>query len=133
MVTQDHWEDKIQPDIPFAPAPQFSGVGGVWSPLTEGSATCFSRQLSVGRNNVDAGQGTKDATMDTSLFPIDNYDLIHGQWEDDIIFDSEAVQHIPRPTLARIDPNDPNFIIGIPEEPPPTLPSDKDARKVLVQ
>lgn len=130
MVTQEHWEDKIEPDIPFTPSPQYSGVGGVWRPLNEGS---FSRQISIGRSNVDSGVGlgavTGDGSLETSLFPIENYELIYNRWEDDIIYDNEAVQ-IPQPSIAQIDPNDPNFIIGIPVEPPPTLLGDKDGRKV---
>jgi len=133
MVTQEHWEDKIQTDIPFSPSPQFSGVGGVWSPHGEGIAAAFSHQISTGHHNaIDGSTATKDNGNDTSLFPIENYELIYNSWEDDIIFDSEAVSHIPQPTLAQIDPNDPNFIIGIPEEPPQTLPGEKDSRKVSV-
>lgn len=130
MVTQEHWEDKIQADIPFTPS---SSVGGLWNPLGENSAASFSRQMSssMGRSTTEGGMGaTTEASPDVSLFSIDNYDLIYTRWEDDIIFDSDAAQKIPRPTVAQIDPNDPKFIIGIPEEPPQTLPGDKDARKV---
>lgn len=65
-----------------------------------------------------------------SMFPIENYEVVYGRWEDDIIWDCDAVERIPSPTLPRVDPNDSNFIIGIPEEPPPTFAGDKDSRKV---
>ena len=111
MVTQEHWEDKVV-DIPVAPSPQFSGVGGAW-----------------GRSNVD-GTATEDTGLQTSLFPIDNYDLIYRRWEDDVIFPDNSVVNMPQPILPQIDPNDPNFIIGIPVEPPPVVSGDKDGRKV---
>lgn len=129
MVTQEHWEDKIQTDIPYASLSPFCGGGNVWS---DSATPSLSRQISSGRGIADgstAGGSTDHRQNSTSLFPIDNYELIYNRWEDSIILDSEAVQHIPQPTLAQIDPNDPNFIIGIPEE-PPAAPGDKDARKV---
>ena len=64
------------------------------------------------------------------MFPIENYDLIYKRWEDDIIWDSEAVTHIPKPSVALLDPNDPNIILGIPEEPAAPSPLDKDGKKV---
>lgn len=67
----------------------------------------------------------------SSMFPIENYELVYSRWEDNVIWDSEKVTSIPAPSLPRIDPNDPNFILGLPEEPhqQPTS-SDKEARKV---
>lgn len=128
MVTQEHWEDKIQTDIPYTPSPPFTGVGGVWRPLNETSfASAFSRPLS---NTEVTGATAGDPSPHKSLFPVDNYELAYCRWEDDIILDSDAVQQIPAPSLPQIDPNDPNFIIGIPEEPPPALPGDKETRKV---
>lgn len=109
MVAQEHWEDKVV-DIPFAPSLQYSG--GTW-----------------GRSGVD-GANTEDAGLQTSLFPIDNYDLIYRRWEDDVIYEDNSVVKMPQPILPQIDPNDPNFIIGIPVEPPPIISGDKDGRKV---
>ena len=129
MVTQEHWEDKIQTDIPYASLSPFGGGGSVWGDSVTPS---LSRQISIGRGIGDSSStagGITDHRQNSSLFPIDNYELIYNRWEDSVILDSEAVQHIPQPSLAQIDPNDPNFIIGIPEE-PPALPGDKDARKV---
>jgi hypothetical protein len=130
MVTQEHWEDKVV-DIPFNPSVQYSAVGGVWKPQSETSSS-FSRQLSMGRGSMDSGTAAEDAGLQTSLFPIDNYDLIYRRWEDDIIFEDNSVLKVPQPLVPQLDPNDPNFIIGIPEEPPPTQSGDKDGRKVLM-
>lgn len=124
MVAQEHWEDKIEADIPYTPSPQYSGVGGVWRPLNEGT---FAHQISMGRSNVDSA--AEEGSLPTSLFPIENYDLIYNRWEDDIIYD-DTVLKVPQPSVAQIDPNDPNFIIGIPVEPPPTSLGEKDGRKV---
>lgn len=124
MVAQEHWEDRVV-DIPFTPSVQYTVVGGAWMPVNE------ARQLSMGRVNVDSGAAAEETGLQTSLFPIDNYDLIYSRWEDDIIYGDNSVLKIPQPSLPQIDPNDPNMIIGIPIEPPPILPGDKDGRKVL--
>ena len=64
------------------------------------------------------------------MFPTENFELIYGRWEDDIIYDSDAVEYLPRPSLPLVDPNDPNIILGVPEEPPPSIAADTD-KKVL--
>lgn len=125
MVSQEHWEDKVVA-IPFTPSTQYTVVGGVWRPVNE------ARQLSMGRgNSVDSGTTAEETGLDSSLFPIDNYDLIYSRWEDDIICGDNSVLKIPQPSILQLDPNDPNIIIGIPIEPPPILPGDKDGRKVF--
>ncbi len=63
------------------------------------------------------------------MFPIENYDLVYKRWEDDIIWDSDAVTHLPKPSVARLDPNDPNLILGYPAEPVASAPTDKDGKK----
>ena len=81
------------------------------------------------KSSVDSNTATAHGRSHThSMFPIENYDLIYKRWEDDIIYDSDAVEHLPHPSLPQIDPNDPNFILGIPEEPPPTAPIDKEKK-----
>ncbi len=64
------------------------------------------------------------------MFPIDNYELVYGRWEDHVIWDSDAVATVPPPSLPRIDPNDPNFILGLPDEPNPPPSAEKDIKKV---
>ena len=101
-------------------------AGGVWRPINEASGLLPIRSTSSEVGVVSAS--VADHTP-KSMFPIDNYELVYSHWEDDIIWDSEAVSRLPRPHLARIDPNDPNFVLGIPEEPHPSV--TKDNKKVL--
>lgn len=65
-----------------------------------------------------------------SLFPVNNPALVYSRWEDDIIWDTEAVTHIPRPVVPQLDPNDPNIILGFPEEVTSNILNDKDGKKV---
>lgn len=37
----------------------------------------------------------KEPTPSHSIFPMENYDLLYTKWEDDIIWDSENMDHIP--------------------------------------
>ena len=124
MVTQEHWEDKILWDVPYT-----SATGVAWRPHSETSLGLLSRQSSTsGRHSAE---GSVPSEPYQSMFPIENYELAYYRWEDDIIWDVEAVDHIPHPSLPQIDPNDPNFIIGIPEEPPPMTPAgEREGRKV---
>ena len=64
------------------------------------------------------------------MFPIDNYELVYSRWEDHVIWDSDAVTTVPPPSLPKIDPNDPNFILGLPDEPHPPPSTDKETKKV---
>lgn len=120
-------------DIPYTPSPPISGMGGMWRALGAGETPSFPRHSLPGRPSADTTPLSGDPTPHKSLFPIDNYQLVYECWEDKVIWDSQAVRQIPAPTLPQIDPNDPNFIIGLPEEAPPTphtMPGDKDSRKV---
>ena len=46
----------------------------------------------------------------------------------------QAVSLIPKPSLARLDPNDPNMIIGIPDEPVVSMETTtKDGKKVFLK
>ncbi|GBN17966.1 Transcription initiation factor TFIID subunit 1 [Araneus ventricosus] len=54
-----------------------------------------------------------------SIFPVENEDLIHGNWEQDVIWNSEAMTKIPEPKVLTLDPNDENIILGIPDDPDP--------------
>ncbi len=140
MVAQEHWEDRIIWDAPHSPGVTYSGMGGTWKVIGN-SSTAFSRQLSSGRPALST-MGTSSSSMGgvsatpteeeprQSMFEVENHDLVYGCWEDKIIWDSEAMTEIPSPSLPHIDPNDSNFIIGIPEEPTPAVSTDKETRKV---
>ncbi len=56
-----------------------------------------------------------------SLLDIENQELTHGAWEDEVIWDSEAMPRIPTPKVLTLDPNDENLIWEIPEDNPPDL------------
>ena len=62
---------------------------------------------------------SKDGKGVSSIFPIDNYELIYGDWERDIIWDDQNMKHIPTPTTFSFDPNDENIILNLPDEPKP--------------
>ncbi|XP_043913192.1 transcription initiation factor TFIID subunit 1 [Protopterus annectens] len=51
-----------------------------------------------------------------SIFPIDNEELVYGRWEDNIIWDDEAMDKILDPPVLLLDPNDENLILEIPDE-----------------
>ena len=51
-----------------------------------------------------------------SIFPIENKELIYGRWEDKIIWDTDAVESVPSPQEFKLDPNDENLILSIPED-----------------
>ena len=51
-----------------------------------------------------------------SIFPVENAELIYGKWEDKIIWDSEAVDKLPSPEVFKLDPNDENLVLALPED-----------------
>ena len=117
-----------------------ASIGGTWS--TPDSSTTHHhllvRQLSQsstssdrdGSGTVGSGGGGGSSGPTHSMFPIENYDLIYKRWEDDIIWDSDAVKQIPKPSVVKLDPNDPNIILGIPVEPVASTTADKEGKKV---
>lgn len=48
-----------------------------------------------------------------SIFPIDNEDLVYGRWEDNIIWDAQAMPRLLEPPVLTLDPNDENLILGM--------------------
>ncbi|XP_074818938.1 transcription initiation factor TFIID subunit 1 isoform X2 [Natator depressus] len=51
-----------------------------------------------------------------SIFPIDNEELVYGRWEDNIIWDDQAMEMFLDPPVLTLDPNDENIILEIPDE-----------------
>lgn len=51
-----------------------------------------------------------------SIFPVENDELVYGSWEDDVIWDPEAMPKIPEPRILTLDQNDDNIVLGIPDE-----------------
>ena len=55
-----------------------------------------------------------------SIFPVENAELVYGDWEREIIWDPDAMTEIPRPKILTLDPNDENIVLGIPDDVDPT-------------
>ncbi|XP_029463079.1 transcription initiation factor TFIID subunit 1 isoform X2 [Rhinatrema bivittatum] len=51
-----------------------------------------------------------------SIFPIDNEELVYGRWEDNIIWNDQAMDRFLDPPILTLDPNDENIILEIPDE-----------------
>lgn len=63
-------------------------------------------------------QGIDDSADDTwySIFPVENEELVYGTWEDEVIWDTEAITNMLKPKILTLDPNDENIILGIPDD-----------------
>lgn len=46
--------------------------------------------------------------------------MVYSKWEDDVIWDPDAMEKIPRPKVLTLDPNDENIILGIPDDVDPS-------------
>uniref|UniRef100_A0A6I8RVZ8 Transcription initiation factor TFIID subunit n=1 Tax=Xenopus tropicalis TaxID=8364 RepID=A0A6I8RVZ8_XENTR len=108
MVTQLQWEDDViwnGEDVKHkATKTQKASLAG-WLPSSmTRNATAYNAQ-----------QGTEDRPW-FSIFPIDNEELVYGRWEDNIIWDDQAMDRILDPPVLNLDPNDENIILEIPDE-----------------
>uniref|UniRef100_A0A8V5GGU6 Transcription initiation factor TFIID subunit n=1 Tax=Melopsittacus undulatus TaxID=13146 RepID=A0A8V5GGU6_MELUD len=81
--------------------------GNRWSDL---NCTCCKKQTPEQQVSVD-----EDKTW-YSIFPIDNEELVYGRWEDNIIWDDQAMETYLYPPVLTLDPNDENIILEIPDE-----------------
>ncbi|KAI8483835.1 Transcription initiation factor TFIID subunit 1 [Branchiostoma belcheri] len=148
MVAQRSWEDDIVWDgeqIKDKVLQSKSAAMAGWIPTsTSRTAQSFSTQqglnISVTLPNsipsTSSGKNQQDPDGDDqqwySLFPVENPELVYGNWEDDIIWDPQNMKEIPKPKVMKLDPNDENIIFGIPDDPDP-LPDDtpsKDKKEV---
>ncbi|XP_030243753.1 transcription initiation factor TFIID subunit 1 isoform X6 [Drosophila navojoa] len=50
------------------------------------------------------------------LFPVENEELIYYKWEDEVIWDAQQMNKVPKPKVLTLDPNDENIILGIPDD-----------------
>lgn len=69
-------------------------------------------------NNMPNKGRVEENTDDTwySIFPVENEELVYGTWEDEVIWDPEDMNSIPKPKILTLDPNDENIILGIPND-----------------
>lgn len=68
-----------------------------------------------------------------SIFPVENEELVYGQWEDEVIWDAENMGKIPKPKILTLDPNDENIILGIPDDIDPSKINADNAPQVKVK
>lgn len=145
MVSQLHWEDDVVwdgndikhkvmqklnsktnaagwlPSSGSRTAGAFSqpGKGMPGTPVVPGVKSLPNPPLS-GSKNAKAQQfmQKQEETDDTwySIFPVENEELVYSKWEDEVIWDAEAMTKIPKPKVLTLDPNDENIILGIPDD-----------------
>ncbi|KAL1517978.1 hypothetical protein ABEB36_001670 [Hypothenemus hampei] len=144
MVTQLHWEDDVVwdgNDIKHKVLQKLNSKTNAagWVPSSGNrTAQAFSQPGKVGTNirmppttnpPILAAMKQKapivpikpraDQEQDDtwySIFPVENEDLVYGKWEDDVIWDSENMMNVPKPSILTLDPNDENIILGIPDD-----------------
>ncbi|XP_050517356.1 transcription initiation factor TFIID subunit 1 isoform X2 [Diabrotica virgifera virgifera] len=141
MVTQLHWEDDVVwdgNDIKHKVQQKLSSKTNAagWVPSSGNrTAQAFSQPGKVGATirmppvpnpplpGMKAKQQMLKARQDPeqddtwySIFPVENEDLVYGRWEDDVIWDTENMKSIPKPSILTLDPNDENIILGIPDD-----------------
>uniref|UniRef100_A0A8C7HGK9 Transcription initiation factor TFIID subunit n=1 Tax=Oncorhynchus kisutch TaxID=8019 RepID=A0A8C7HGK9_ONCKI len=110
MVTQLQWEDDIiwnGEDVKHkGTKTQRASLAG-WLPSS----------MTRNANAYNAQQAShEDDAPWFSIFPIDNEELVYGRWEDNIIWDDQAMDRMLSPPVLTLDPNDENIILEIPDE-----------------
>ncbi|KAG2464652.1 TAF1 factor, partial [Polypterus senegalus] len=110
MVTQLQWEEDIiwnGEDVKHkATKTQKASLAG-WLPSSmTRNATAYNAQQAA----------QEDDRPWFSIFPIDSEELVYGRWEDNIIWDDQAMDEILHPPVLTLDPNDENIILEIPDE-----------------
>ncbi|XP_030762639.1 transcription initiation factor TFIID subunit 1 [Sitophilus oryzae] len=159
MVTQLHWEDDVVwdgNDIKHKVLQKLNSKTNAagWVPSSGNrTAQAFSQPGKAGNirmpiNSNPPLPGLKQKTQlqftrqrndqdqdDTwySIFPVENEDLVYGKWEDDVIWDTESMSNIPKPSILTLDPNDENIILGIPDDIDPSKQIAGQATPVKVK
>nr|XP_018899978.1 PREDICTED: transcription initiation factor TFIID subunit 1-like [Bemisia tabaci] len=98
--------------------PPLASVGGVRPGLNQMPPNSKFNMKSQMLMKQQQSQRMDDTTDDTwySIFPVENEELVYGLWEDEIIWDAEAMTNIPKPKILTLDPNDENIILGVPDD-----------------
>ncbi|XP_064482007.1 transcription initiation factor TFIID subunit 1-like isoform X2 [Ornithodoros turicata] len=149
MVSQLQWEDDViwnGEDIKHKVSAKLnykSNPAG-WVPsILNRTASAFSQQAKslsgssllgpsqksmaqtmLSKSGSKPGLTKSDATDERddtrySIFPVENEELVYGCWEDEVIWDAQAMIKKPEPQILTLDPNDENIILGIPDDPDP--------------
>uniref|UniRef100_A0A182QS87 Transcription initiation factor TFIID subunit 1 n=1 Tax=Anopheles farauti TaxID=69004 RepID=A0A182QS87_9DIPT len=144
MVSQLHWEDDVVwdgndikhkvlqklnskvnaagwlPSSGSRTAGAFSQPGKTLpaSPANTGTGKSGTSKLSKTQMIINAAQKAQEENEDAwySIFPVENDELVYNKWEDDVIWDAEAVTKIPKPKVLTLDANDENIILCIPDD-----------------
>ncbi|XP_053660820.1 transcription initiation factor TFIID subunit 1 [Anopheles marshallii] len=144
MVSQLHWEDDVVwdgndikhkvlqklnskvnaagwlPSSGSRTAGAFSQPGKTIpaSPASTGTKSSSASKLSKTQMIINAAQKAQEENEDAwySIFPVENDELVYDKWEDDVIWDAEAVTKIPKPKVLTLDANDENIILCIPDD-----------------
>jgi transcription initiation factor TFIID subunit 1 len=85
----------------------------------------------MGKGSQQQQQQEADDTW-YSIFPVENEELVYGAWEEEVIWDAEAMPSIPKPKILTLDPNDENIVLGIPNDVDPSKIPDRTAAPVKV-
>ncbi|XP_055958756.1 transcription initiation factor TFIID subunit 1 isoform X2 [Patella vulgata] len=150
MITQVQWEDDIiwnseEAKQRVLQSHKAKAAAAGWIPSTNSRTAVQFSQLNRYPNggliqkagplgsmhkSFLPGQKEIDTKAETwySIFPIENEDLVYGNWEDNIIWDPENMDRIQSPPVLTLDPNDENIILSIPEDRDPNQP-DEPAKK----
>ncbi|KFB52614.1 AGAP003882-PA-like protein [Anopheles sinensis] len=145
MVSQLHWEDDVVwdgndikhkvlqklnskvnaagwlPSSGSRTAGAFSQPSGKSMPaapaITGGSKSSAASKLKT-QMVINATQKAQEENEDTwySIFPVENDELVYNKWEDEVIWDAEAVSKVPKPKILTLDANDENIILCIPDD-----------------
>ncbi|KFO83021.1 Transcription initiation factor TFIID subunit 1, partial [Buceros rhinoceros silvestris] len=110
MVTQLQWEDDViwnGEDVKHkgTKTQRASLAGWLPSSMTRNATAYNAQQVSLDEDKPWY-----------SIFPIDNEELVYGRWEDNIIWDDQAMETYLDPPILTLDPNDENIILEIPDE-----------------
>ncbi|NXU14276.1 TAF1 factor, partial [Pardalotus punctatus] len=118
MVTQLQWEDDViwnGEDVKHkgTKTQRASLAGWLPSSMTR-NATAYNAQQ--GFYFMIVAVSLDEDKPWYSIFPIDNEELVYGRWEDNIIWDDQAMETYLDPPVLTLDPNDENIILEIPDE-----------------
>ncbi|NXN81179.1 TAF1 factor, partial [Bombycilla garrulus] len=118
MVTQLQWEDDViwnGEDVKHkgTKTQRASLAGWLPSSMTR-NATAYNAQQ--GFSFMIVAVSLDEDKPWYSIFPIDNEELVYGRWEDNIIWDDQAMETYLDPPVLTLDPNDENIILEIPDE-----------------
>nr|XP_018902266.1 PREDICTED: transcription initiation factor TFIID subunit 1-like [Bemisia tabaci] len=124
-----------QPGKGINPLNPLAGVGGVRLATSQMNSSATNKLAGKSQMSGKGGQKADDNGDDTwySIFPVENEELIYGLWEDEIIWDAEAMSSIPKPKILTLDPNDENIILGVPNDVDPTKQRSDSATPVKVK